>query len=156
MFDLHGMRVLIAGGSSGVGLSTAKLLIHCGATVVVNGRDRSKLESVKKQLGVQASIAAFDAANPQDRTRGLADVGSFDHLVVALSGGKGAGPFAQVTQADLRSGFETNSGRISRLLRAPSLTLASPGQLLSSRPYRQELQIQEPQVSLQSTRLSRG
>lgn len=106
MFDLNGTRALIAGGSSGVGLSTAKLLIGCGAAVVVNGRDRSKLDSVQRQLGAQASIIAFDAANPEDRTRALAAVGRFDHLVIALSGGKGAGPFAQVTQADLRSGFD--------------------------------------------------
>lgn len=106
MFDLHGTRVLVAGGSSGVGLSTAALLIKCGATVVLNGRDRAKLDRVKERLGAQASVAAFDAANPQERTSALARVGAFDHLVVALSGGKGAGPFAQVTPADLRSGFE--------------------------------------------------
>ncbi len=106
MFDLQGSRVLIAGGSSGVGLSTAKLLIECGADVVVTGRDRAKLDSAKEQLGVQASAFAFDAMNLEERTRSLAEIGKFDHLVVSLSGGKGAGPFAEITPADLRSGFE--------------------------------------------------
>ncbi len=106
MFDLSGARVLVAGGSSGVGLATAKLLVRCGARVVVNGRDRSKLESVQEQLGDKASIAPFDTAQPKDRARAFAEIGPFDHLVLALSGGKGAGPFAQVAQADLRSGFE--------------------------------------------------
>src|SRR6185312_13238540 len=101
-----GTRVLIAGGSSGVGLSTARLLIECGAAAVVNGRDCAKLESVQKQLGAQASICAFDAADPEDRKRALTEVGRFDHLVVALSGGGGAGSFAEVASADLRSGFE--------------------------------------------------
>jgi NAD(P)-dependent dehydrogenase (short-subunit alcohol dehydrogenase family) len=106
MFDLSGARVLVAGGSSGVGLAAAKLLVRCGATVVVNGRDRSKLASVQEQLGDKASIVAFDATQPKDRARAFAKIGPFDHLVLALSGGKGAGPFAQVAQADLRSGFE--------------------------------------------------
>ena len=106
MFELSGARVLVAGGSSGVGLATAKLLVRCGARVVINGRDRSKLESAQKQLGAKASVAAFDAAQPTDRARALAEIGPFDHLVLALSGGKGAGSFSQVAPPDLRSGFE--------------------------------------------------
>ena len=106
MFDIQGARVLIAGGSSGVGLATAELLVECGATVVLNGRDPEKLERAREQLGALASVSAFDAANPEERARALAKIGAFDHLVVALSGGKGAGPFAQITQPDLRSGFE--------------------------------------------------
>ncbi len=106
MFDLQGARVFVAGGSSGVGLATARLLIECGATVVISGRNPSKLDSVKGQLGARALTTAFDAANGEERSRALRDIGHIDHLVVALSGGRGAGPLATVTQAELRSGFE--------------------------------------------------
>ena len=106
MFELGGTRVHVAGGSSGVGLATTNLLIRCGALIVASGRDPSKLESVQKQLGDRVSIAAFDATKPSERARALAEVGRIDHLVIALSGGKGGGPFTELRAEDLRSGFE--------------------------------------------------
>ncbi|MFL6548160.1 MAG: SDR family oxidoreductase, partial [Povalibacter sp.] len=40
------------------------------------------------------------------RRHALSTVGSFDHLVIALSGGEGAGSLDRLTSDDLRSGFE--------------------------------------------------
>ncbi len=48
--DISKANVLITGGGSGVGLETAKLFAHVGASVTIMGRSRSKLEQAAKEL----------------------------------------------------------------------------------------------------------
>ena len=47
---LKGKNVLITGGSAGIGLSIAKKCIQEGATVVITGRDESKLKHTMEEL----------------------------------------------------------------------------------------------------------
>lgn len=46
--SLHGFNVLITGGSSGIGLSLAKLFYGAGANVTIVARDLKKLESARE------------------------------------------------------------------------------------------------------------
>tara|TARA_Y100000385_G_C12994703_1_gene594394 strand:- start:158 stop:862 length:705 start_codon:yes stop_codon:yes gene_type:complete len=50
MENISGKKVLITGGSSGIGKATAELLISKGAIVCITGRDKPKLESVASEL----------------------------------------------------------------------------------------------------------
>ncbi|WP_320167930.1 SDR family oxidoreductase [Mangrovibacterium marinum] len=47
---LKGKRILITGGSSGIGLSIAKKCLNEGAIVVITGRSETKLKKVKKEI----------------------------------------------------------------------------------------------------------
>ncbi|MFH1532645.1 MAG: SDR family oxidoreductase [Pseudomonadota bacterium] len=49
-----GRRVLITGGSSGIGLATARRLRGCGAHLILLARDAEKLDGVKAELLGQA------------------------------------------------------------------------------------------------------
>lgn len=98
------MRVVILGGTSGIGLATAEKLTAAGAEVIVTGRDAEKLAAVKDRV---ASAEQVDGTDEQAVADFFERVGSFDHLVLAFSpGALGLGPLAGLNVADIRSAFE--------------------------------------------------
>ena len=66
LFDLTGKTALITGSSEGLGLSMARGLAGAGATIILNGRDETKLSSAAKSLaddGHNVGVRAFDVAD---------------------------------------------------------------------------------------------
>jgi NAD(P)-dependent dehydrogenase (short-subunit alcohol dehydrogenase family) len=59
--DLRGQTVVVIGGSSGIGLETARLARASGANIILTARDPDRLHRAGLELG--ASIAAFDATD---------------------------------------------------------------------------------------------
>lgn len=88
LFDLTGKRALVTGSSQGIGNSLAGGLAAAGASVVLNGRDATKLEAAAKTLrtkGLTVDIAAFDVTDPEAVTKAIdaieTDLGPIDILV---------------------------------------------------------------------------
>jgi NAD(P)-dependent dehydrogenase (short-subunit alcohol dehydrogenase family) len=83
--DLLGQTVLVIGGSSGIGLETARLARAKGADVIITARNPDRLHRVGRELG--GSIAAFDATD-FDRLERFFDALStpIDHLLVTGPG----------------------------------------------------------------------
>jgi len=98
------MRVVIMGGTSGIGLATAEKLTAGGAEVIVTGRDAEKLAAVKGRV---AGAEQVDGASESAVTEFFERIGSFDHLVLAFSpGALGLGPLAGVSLADIKGAFD--------------------------------------------------
>ncbi|MFI5893447.1 SDR family oxidoreductase [Actinoplanes sp. NPDC051513] len=90
---------LVVGGTSGIGLATARLLQQRGATVHVVGRTERKLDP-------ELIPHWADGGDPAQIAAVVAKAGPIDWLVVSLSGGEGAGPIAGLDVATLRRAFD--------------------------------------------------
>ena len=94
--DLLGQTVLVIGGSSGIGLETARLARAKGADIILTARDPDRLHRAGLELG--ASIAAFDATDFGRLGRFFGALPALiDHLLVT-----GPGPrYAPLAEFDL-------------------------------------------------------
>ena len=94
--DLLGQTVVVIGGSSGIGLETARLARTKGADIILTAREPDRLHRIGLELG--ASIAAFDATD-FDRLGRFFDAlpAPIDHLLIT-----GPGPYnAPLAEFDL-------------------------------------------------------
>ena len=87
-FSLAGRCALVTGSSQGIGYALAKGLAAAGATVILNGRGKTKLEAAAERLageGHSVHTRAFDVSNSQAATEGVdaieREIGPIDILV---------------------------------------------------------------------------
>jgi NAD(P)-dependent dehydrogenase (short-subunit alcohol dehydrogenase family) len=85
--SLDGQTVVVIGGSSGIGLETARLAHAEGADVVITGRDHGRLEQAANDVGA-SSVAAFDATDFERLASFFDELPAVDHVLVT-----GPGPY---------------------------------------------------------------
>jgi NAD(P)-dependent dehydrogenase (short-subunit alcohol dehydrogenase family) len=83
MTTLNGKKIVIVGGSSGIGLGVAAAALENNAEVVIVGRSPEKLRAAERELGADRSVRslAVDMTQEAEVARLFDDVGAFDHLV---------------------------------------------------------------------------
>jgi NAD(P)-dependent dehydrogenase (short-subunit alcohol dehydrogenase family) len=81
MSHLEGKIAVITGGSSGIGLATAKRLVKEGAYVFITGRRQSELENAKAEIGKNVTTVQGDVTNLDDLDRLYATVKSEKGIV---------------------------------------------------------------------------
>lgn len=133
--SLAGKRVVVVGGSSGIGLATAAMAKAQGAEVIIASRSAEKLKATADKIGVKA-IAA-DVTNDESVVNLFRECGAVDHVVVTAAQLR-SGPFKTVSMDDVRATMEGKFWGAWRVARAAninaggSLTLVSG--FLSIRP----------------------
>lgn len=114
IFDVSGKRALITGSSQGLGLVFARGLGQAGATVILNGRDRTKLQNAVAELsneGIQAHGYAFDVTDSAQISHAIPqieqEVGPID-ILVNNAGIQRRAPLETFEEGDWRDILETN------------------------------------------------
>jgi NAD(P)-dependent dehydrogenase (short-subunit alcohol dehydrogenase family) len=79
--SLEGKRVLLLGGSSGIGLATAKAAAEEGAKVIIVSGNQQRINGVLQELPEDSEGYAVDLSNEQNIKDFFEQTGNFDHLV---------------------------------------------------------------------------
>ena len=89
--SLAGTRVLVLGGSSGIGLATAKAAAASGAKVTLASRSGEKVIAAVAQVGHGAAGVPLDTTNDAALEAFFGEQPEWDHIVVSVAAGRSAG-----------------------------------------------------------------
>jgi NAD(P)-dependent dehydrogenase (short-subunit alcohol dehydrogenase family) len=111
MGKLEGKIALVTGGSSGIGLATAKQFVNEGAYAFITGRQQPELDAAVKEIGRNITAVSGDVSNLSD----------LDHLFDQIKSSKGRlnvlfanagiakyGKLGEITESLFESIFDIN------------------------------------------------
>ena len=111
MGKLDGKIALITGGSSGIGLATAKRFVNEGAHVYITGRRENELAAAAKEIGKNVTGVQGDVAKLADLDRLFAQIkrerGKLD-VIFANAGIASYAPLGAITEEHFDSIFDIN------------------------------------------------
>jgi NAD(P)-dependent dehydrogenase (short-subunit alcohol dehydrogenase family) len=126
MTDTARPRIMVIGGSSGIGIAVARVALRDGAAVVIVGRRAGRLRRAAEALGSPASLATLVAdITDEAQVRSMFEqAGPLSHVVVTAADITGYQPIRELVLADARATIE--SKLLAALLIAKHLPTAMP------------------------------
>jgi len=108
--NIQDKKILVTGGSSGLGKATAKLLVEKGAKVAITGRNEEKLNKVANEIGAFPICAdvALEADVEKTYATLKAEWGGLDGLINNAGIGGGWGSIAELDYEAMRKVYEVN------------------------------------------------
>lgn len=103
---LHGQRVVLLGGTSGIGLATAKAAQAAGASVVVVSSRSESVAKAVSALGTSTEGHTVDLKDEAAVRRLFERLGPFDHLVYSAGDPLQMGPLAETGLDAVRKAFD--------------------------------------------------
>jgi NAD(P)-dependent dehydrogenase (short-subunit alcohol dehydrogenase family) len=112
MPTLSEKTVMIVGGSSGIGLATAKRVMNEGAKAILVSRSADKLAEAAKGLAGDVELQAVDMLDVAAVAKMAASVGPIDHLVLTAVAdeNKRRGRIAEITTDQMERSLDKLRG----------------------------------------------
>ena len=79
--ELSGKRIVVLGGSSGIGLSVAQQVVAQGGRAIIASSNADRVEQAMATLDGKAEGYTLDLSNERDIQTVFQKIGAFDHLV---------------------------------------------------------------------------
>ncbi|GAB4119809.1 MAG: SDR family oxidoreductase [Rubrivivax sp.] len=111
-------KAWVFGGTSGIGLATARQLAQAGCDVVVAGRSGEGLAKALSALPAGVQGEAVDAADADALAAAFARHGEFRHLVVSVGGSSAIGAYRDLSESQLRATLEGKFWAFQRVTQA--------------------------------------
>lgn len=102
--NIKGSKVILTGGSSGIGLATAKALVNKGANLIITGRNKEKLVKVSEELNCKYIL--MDASNLSEVEGQVKEAIDMLGGIDVLINNAGIGTFALVEDISLEAFLE--------------------------------------------------
>lgn len=142
MVALGDRKAAILGGTTGIGLATARLLSTRGADVTVGSRNERHLEDVTTMMGPDVQAIQVDATDTASLQGFFEEIGPFDDLVVTVTRRGGAGAASELAAQDVVDAFagkpaahlQAVGSALPSLSASGSVTLVSAGSAQSALP----------------------
>jgi NAD(P)-dependent dehydrogenase (short-subunit alcohol dehydrogenase family) len=127
--SLQGQKILIVGGTSGIGFATAQLVAAQGGTPIITGRDAARLEKAVAALPAGARGEVMDFTQDASVDAALTRLIAIDHLVLTASSSAAWGPFGQIDTSQLATAFQNKAWGYWRVTQAAVKHLSATGSI---------------------------
>jgi 3-hydroxy acid dehydrogenase / malonic semialdehyde reductase len=126
--DLQGLRALVTGATSGIGRACAQQLHGLGASLLVAGRRRARLDDLATELGSRCAVTELDVRDHGAVAMLAREQGSDVDIVINAAGlALGLDPVHQASLADWDTMIDTNCKALVHVTRAFTPAMVTRG-----------------------------
>lgn len=128
--SLKDKRIVVLGGTSGLGFATAEAAAREGASLVIGSSRPARLAAALKALPPETEGHVVDCTDEAQLQHLFARIGAFDHLVYTAGNSLHLSPLAETSLADARRAFEVRFWGALAAVKAAVLHLRPGGSIV--------------------------